>query len=140
MRLNGQVKCYLLRCDPLELDPLELPVVRGIGGTHNRHRAALYAGRPVQPKNRNAYEVFDLDSTVLYRLAALPDGVAAALTPDTLLTDPRTGRQVPLKDMSAGGHDASGKAETAFGGCDVDRHDARGVCRRRPADHGPAVR
>ncbi len=42
----------------------------------------------------------DLDPTVLYRIAALPDQIAATLTPDTLLTDPRTGRQTPLKDMS----------------------------------------
>jgi len=37
----------------------------------------------------------------LYRLAALPDELAATLTPATLLTDPRTGRQVPLQEMSA---------------------------------------
>ena len=37
---------------------------------------------------------------MLYRLAALPEEIAATLTPDTLLTDPRTGRQVPLKDLS----------------------------------------
>jgi hypothetical protein len=30
----------------------------------------------------------------------LPDEIAATLTPDTLLTDPQTGRQVPLKDLS----------------------------------------
>lgn len=42
----------------------------------------------------------ELEPTVLYRLAALPDEMAAALTPDTLLTDPRTGRQVPLKELS----------------------------------------
>jgi len=42
----------------------------------------------------------ELEPTVLYRLAALPDEIAATLTPDTLLTDPRTGRQVPLKDLS----------------------------------------
>jgi len=51
-------------------------------------------------KNRSAYEFFDLDPTVLYRIAALPDPIAATLTHDTLLTDPRTGRQVPLKDLS----------------------------------------
>ena len=44
---------------------------------------------------------FDLDPSVLYRLAALPDELAATLTPDTPLTDPRTGRQAPLKDLSA---------------------------------------
>ena len=43
-------------------------------------------------KNRNAAVFFGLDPTVLYRLAALPDEIAATLTPDTLLTDPRTGR------------------------------------------------
>jgi hypothetical protein len=42
-----------------------------------------------------------LDPTVLYRIAALPDDIAATLTPDTLLTDPRSGRQTPLKEMSA---------------------------------------
>ena len=42
----------------------------------------------------------ELEPTVLYRLAALPDEIAATLTPDTLLSDPRTGRQVPLKDLS----------------------------------------
>jgi hypothetical protein len=51
-------------------------------------------------KNGSASVFFDLDPTVLYRLAALPDAIAATLTPDTLLTDPRTGRQTPLKDMS----------------------------------------
>ena len=44
-------------------------------------------------KFRNVSEFFDLDPSILYRLAALPDEIAAALTPDTLLTDPRTGRQ-----------------------------------------------
>jgi hypothetical protein len=42
----------------------------------------------------------ELEPTVLYRIAALPDEIAATLTPDTLLTDPQTGRQVPLKDLS----------------------------------------
>jgi hypothetical protein len=51
-------------------------------------------------KNGSASVFFDLDPTVLYRLAALPDDIAATLTPGTLLTDPRTGRQTPLKDMS----------------------------------------
>ena len=41
-----------------------------------------------------------MDPTVLYRIGALPDEIAATLTPDTLLTDPRTGRQVPLQEMS----------------------------------------
>jgi hypothetical protein len=31
----------------------------------------------------------------------LPDEIAATLRPDTLLTDPQTGRQTPLKEMSA---------------------------------------
>jgi hypothetical protein len=48
----------------------------------------------------SAVEFFDLDPTVLYRIAALPDAIAATLTPDTPLTDPKTGRQTPLKDMS----------------------------------------
>lgn len=52
-------------------------------------------------KNRNVSFFFELDPSVLYRLAALPDGIIATLTPDMLLTDPQTGRQVPLKDMSA---------------------------------------
>jgi len=51
-------------------------------------------------KNGSASVFFGLDPTVLYRLAALPDQIAATLTPDTLLTDPQTGQQVPLKDMS----------------------------------------
>ena len=51
-------------------------------------------------KNGSASVFLELDPTVLYRVAALPDAVAATLTPDTPLTDPRTGRQVPLKDMS----------------------------------------
>ena len=51
-------------------------------------------------KNRSAAVFFELDPTVLYRVAALPDEIAAALTPDTLLTDPRTGRQTALREMS----------------------------------------
>jgi len=43
----------------------------------------------------------ELEPSVLYRIAALPDELAATLTPDTPLTDPRTGRQAPLKDLSA---------------------------------------
>jgi hypothetical protein len=46
-------------------------------------------------------EVFDLDPTVLYRIAALPDTNSRHAAPDTLLTDPLTGRQTPLKDMSS---------------------------------------
>jgi len=52
-------------------------------------------------KNESAFVFLDLDPTLLYRVAALPDDIAATLTPDTSLTDPRTGRQVPLKDLSA---------------------------------------
>jgi hypothetical protein len=52
-------------------------------------------------KNRNVAVFFERDPSVLYRIAALPDELVAPLTPDTLLTDPRTGRQTPLKDMSA---------------------------------------
>jgi hypothetical protein len=52
-------------------------------------------------KFRNVSEFFALDPSALYRLAALPDPIAATLTPDALLTDPRTGRQTPLKAMSA---------------------------------------
>ena len=51
-------------------------------------------------KFRSAAEFFEMDPTVLYRVAALPDEIATTLTPDTLLTDPRTERQVPLKDLS----------------------------------------
>ena len=58
-------------------------------------QVARFAG-----KFRSAAEFFEQDPTVLYRIAALPDAIAATLTPDTLLTDPRTGRQTPLKDMS----------------------------------------
>ena len=67
-----------------------------VATAENYMRVARFAKKIV-----NAYEFFDLDPTVLYRLAALPDEVVATLTPDTPLTDPRTGRQVPLKDMSA---------------------------------------
>jgi len=53
-------------------------------------------------KNRKTFSDFsDLEPSVLYRIAALPDAIAATLTPDTLLTDPKTGKQRPLKDMSA---------------------------------------
>ena len=52
-------------------------------------------------KNENVFVFSGLDPSILYRIAGLPDELAATLTPDTLLTDPRTGRQVPLKDMSA---------------------------------------
>ena len=69
------------------------------------HYSAKTAERYMQvarfsKKFDNAVEFFDLGSTVLYRLAALSDEIAATLTPDTLLTDPQTGRQTPLKDMS----------------------------------------
>jgi hypothetical protein len=52
-------------------------------------------------KNESAFVFFDEDPTVLYRMAALPDETAAKLTPDTLLTDPKTGRQKTLKDMTS---------------------------------------
>jgi len=52
-------------------------------------------------KNGSASVFFELDPTVLYRLAALSDAIAATLTPDTLLTDPKTGRQTALRQMSA---------------------------------------
>jgi hypothetical protein len=51
-------------------------------------------------KNGNVSVFFDLNPSVLYRLAAVPDASAAKLAPDTLLTDPKTGRQKTLKDMS----------------------------------------
>ena len=66
-----------------------------IATAENYMRVARFAKKFV-----SAYEFFDLEPTVLYRIAALPDPIAATLTPDTLLTDPRTGRQVPLKDLS----------------------------------------
>ena len=66
-----------------------------IATAENYMRVARFAKKIV-----SAYDFFDLDPSVLYRLAALPDELAATLTPDTLLTDPRTGRQVPLKDLS----------------------------------------
>ena len=59
-------------------------------------QVARFAG-----KFRNVAEFFELDPSVLYRIAALPDEIAATLTPDTLLTDPRTGRQTALREMSA---------------------------------------
>ena len=52
-------------------------------------------------KFRSAAEFFEMDPTVLYRIVALPDEIAATLTPDTPLTDPKTGRQTPLKEMSS---------------------------------------
>jgi len=52
-------------------------------------------------KFRNVAEFFELDPSVLYRIAALPDEIAATLTPDTMLTDPKTGLKTPLKEMSA---------------------------------------
>ena len=51
-------------------------------------------------KNENAFVFSGMDPAALYRLAALPDEKAATLTPDTMLTDPRTGRQTALSQMS----------------------------------------
>jgi len=62
----------------------------------NYMSVARFAG-----KNGNVFVFSGLDPSVLYRLAALPDEKAATLTPDTLLTDPRTGRQTALSQMSA---------------------------------------
>ena len=69
------------------------------------HYSAKTAERYMQvarfsKKFDSAVEFFELDPTVLYRVAALPDEIVATLTPDTRLTDPQTGRQVPLKEMS----------------------------------------
>ena len=50
-------------------------------------------------KNRSASVFLALEPTVLYRLAAVPDELAATLDLDTLLTDPRTGQQTPLQEM-----------------------------------------
>ena len=58
-----------------------------VATAENYMRVARFAKKIV-----NAYDFFDLDPSILYRLAALPDDIAATLTPDTLLTDPRTGR------------------------------------------------
>lgn len=52
-------------------------------------------------KNGNVFVFSGIDPSMLYRLAALPEAIAATLTPESLLTDPRTGKQIPLKDMSA---------------------------------------
>jgi hypothetical protein len=52
-------------------------------------------------KNESAFVFFDAEPTILYRMAALPDKTAATLKLDTLLTDPKTGRQKPLKDMTS---------------------------------------
>jgi len=70
------------------------------------HYSAKTAERYMQvarfsKKFDNVVEFFALDPSILYRIAALPDEIAAKLTPDTQLTDPRTGRQLPLKEMSA---------------------------------------
>ena len=62
----------------------------------NYMSVARFAG-----KNESAFVFSGLDPTALYRLAALPDEKAATLTPDTLLTDPRTGRQTALSQMSS---------------------------------------
>ncbi len=62
----------------------------------NYMSVARFAG-----KNENVFFFSRLDPSVLYRLAALSDEKAATLTPDTLLTDPRTGRQTALSQMSA---------------------------------------
>ena len=67
-----------------------------VATAENYMRVARYTKKIV-----NVYDFIDLDPSVLYRISALPDDIAATLTPDTLLTDSRTGRQVPLKDMSA---------------------------------------
>jgi hypothetical protein len=53
-----------------------------------------------QKKPKRFGFLFDLDPSVLYRIAALPGDIVAALTPATLLTDPRTGRQTALREMS----------------------------------------
>ena len=74
---------------------LKQQVHYSVATAENYMRVARFAKKFV-----SAYEFFDLDPTVLYRLAALPDEIAATLTPDTLLTDPKTGRQTPLKDMN----------------------------------------
>ena len=50
-----------------------------IATAENYMRVARFAKKFV-----SAYEFFDLDPTVLYRIAALPDQIAATLTPDTL--------------------------------------------------------
>jgi hypothetical protein len=52
-------------------------------------------------KFANVCDFFVLDPSLLYRIAALPDAIVATLTPDTLLTDPRTGKQIALREMSA---------------------------------------
>ena len=67
-----------------------------VATAENYMRVARFAKKIV-----SAYDFFDLDPTVLYRLAALPDEITATLTPDTPLTDPRTGRQTALSQMSA---------------------------------------
>lgn len=51
-------------------------------------------------KIASAYDFLAMEPTSLYRLAALPDDLASRLTPDTLLTDPKTGRSAPLKTLS----------------------------------------
>jgi len=51
---------------------------------------------PGSPKKTEALRFFlGLDPTVLYRIAALPDGIAATLTPDTLLADTPAQGYVP---------------------------------------------
>jgi hypothetical protein len=63
-------------------------VAQGPRALLGRHRAELHAGRPVQPKKTATLRFFfDLDPSVLYRISALPDELAATLTPATPLTD-----------------------------------------------------
>lgn len=42
---------------------------------------------------------FKFKASCLYHIATLPDQILDTLTPDTLLTDPETNEQKPLKDM-----------------------------------------
>lgn len=74
---------------------LKAHVHYSIETAQNYMSVARFAG-----KNGSASVFLGLDPTVLYRVAALPDDIAAALTPDTVLADPQTGRKAPLKEMS----------------------------------------
>ena len=81
-------------------------------------------------KNENVFVFLGLDPSILYRLAALPDEKAAALTPDTLLTDPRTGRQTALSQMSTLSFQEecfTRRREGAEGGLDFQNHFFRGL-------------
>lgn len=75
---------------------LKTQVRYSVATAENYMRVACFTKKIV-----NVCDFFALEPSSLYRLAALPDDIASKLTPDTLLTDPKTGRSAPLKTLSA---------------------------------------